>query len=149
MDKLEFLDRLRMTLSGSVSARVVEENVNYYENYINSQMRMGYAEEEVLRSLGDPRLIAKSIISANDPYNSGHSANSSQEVYEDDYYVQDRRKGELRVHGMPRWLKVLIVCLIIFGIINVVTSVISALLPFALPILLVYFLVKLFRDWLN
>lgn len=149
MDKLEFLDRLRMTLNGSVPARVVEENVNYYENYINSQVRMGYEESEVLRSLGDPRLIAKSIISANDSYHSNYNANGNREVYEEDYYVQERKRAEVRTGGIPKWLKILIVCLIIFGIINVVATLISALLPIFFPILLVYFLVKLFRDWLN
>ena len=149
MDKQEFLDRLRIALNGNVTARVVEDNVNYYENYINSQIRMGYAESEVLNSLGDPRLIAKSIISANESTNAGNKNHSNQEVYDNDYYMQERQSTQLRVKGMPRWLKIAIVCLVIFAIINVVATVVSALLPIVFPVLLIYFLVRLFRDWLN
>ena len=149
MDKLEFLNRLRMTLNGSVPTRVVEENLNYYENYINSQVRMGYSEEEVLNSLGDPRLIAKSIISANGSNASSYGSNSYQDIYEQEQYVQERQRGELRVKGMPRWLKIVITCLIIFGIINIIATVVSVLLPMVFPVLLIYCLVKLFRDWLN
>ena len=65
MGKQDFLDKLRASLSGNVPARVVEDNVAYYADYINTQLRMGQSEEMVLSGLGDPRLIAKSIITAN------------------------------------------------------------------------------------
>ena len=149
MDKLEFLNRLRMALSGSVPVQVVQENVNYYENYINSQVRMGYSEEEVLYSLGDPRLIAKSIISANESNNAKNRSNSYQDIYEQEQYVQERQSTELRVKGMPGWLKIAITCLVIVGIIKIIATVLSVLLPLVFPIMLIYFLVKLFRDWLN
>ena len=61
----EFLDKLRLALSGQVAASQVEESIAYYREYISTQIRMGQSEETVLRNLGDPRLIAKSIISAN------------------------------------------------------------------------------------
>ena len=59
MDKQEFVDRLRMALNGRVSPGLVMDNVNYYEDYINTEIRKGRTEEEVLESLGDPRLIAR------------------------------------------------------------------------------------------
>ena len=65
MSKQEFLDKLRAALSGNVPAKLVEENVAYYSDYINAQIRVGRSEESVLQSLGEPRLIAKSIITAN------------------------------------------------------------------------------------
>lgn len=149
MDKQEFLNRLRNTLSGSVPVRIVEENVNYYESYINSQMRMGLGEEDVMNSLGDPRLIAKSIISANDSNNSGRSTKDNYDVYDKEYDIKEQKNMELRVMGMPKWLGVLISCLVIFLIFYVITTLVSALLPIAIPCLLIYFLVKLFRDWLK
>ena len=138
-----------MTLNGSVSARVVEENLNYYEKYINSQVRMGYSEEEVLNSLGDPRFIAKSIISANEQNAFQNGNKNYQDIYEQEQYVQERKRGELRVKGMPRWLKIVITCLVILVIIKIIATVVSVLLPMVFPVLLIYFLVKLFRDWLN
>jgi uncharacterized membrane protein len=65
MNSQEFLDKLRLALSGQIMANQVEENIAYYREYISAQIRMGQSEEVVLRNLGDPRLIAKSIISAN------------------------------------------------------------------------------------
>ena len=59
MNKQDFIDRLRMALNGRVSPGLVMDNVNYYEDYINTEIRKGRTEEEVLESLGDPRLIAR------------------------------------------------------------------------------------------
>ena len=61
MNKQEFVDRLRMALNGRVSPGLVMDNVNYYQDYINTEIRKGRTEEEVLESLGDPRLIARTI----------------------------------------------------------------------------------------
>ena len=55
MNKQEFVDRLRMALNGRVSPGLVMDNVNYYQDYINTEIRKGRTEEEVLESLGDPR----------------------------------------------------------------------------------------------
>ncbi len=153
MDKQEFLDRLRMALSGNVSAGLVEENIKYYEGYINTQVRLGYPEMEILSSLGDPRLIAKSIIMANNGSFSENTASGysggEDDLYHQEYYAEKRNNNALKVMNMPRWLVILIVVLIIFGVISLVTSLISALLPFAVPVVIIYFLIKLFRDWLN
>jgi uncharacterized membrane protein len=65
MNKQDFIDRLRMALNGRVSPGLVMDNVNYYEDYINTEIRKGRTEEEVLESLGDPRLIARTIIQTN------------------------------------------------------------------------------------
>ena len=149
MNKQEFIDRLRMALSGKVSARLVEENVSYYEEYINSQVRMGSSEESVLASLGDPRLIAKSIITANEGENSNTSGSGAQSSYQDQYAAQKQQNGSLKVVNMPRWVAILITVLIIIVIISIVGSIISALIPIIPIVLIIILLVKLFRDWLN
>ena len=64
MDRESFITELRMALSGKVNPAVIEENISYYNEYITGQVRMGQTEEEVLDALGNPRLIAKSIIEA-------------------------------------------------------------------------------------
>ncbi len=65
MERKEFIDKLRGALNGNVSPALVEENIRYYHEYINSEMRNGKSEEEVLDALGDPRLIARTIIETN------------------------------------------------------------------------------------
>lgn len=56
-----FLQELRIALQGRIPQAQVNENLNYYENYIIEESRKGRTEEEVLASLGDPRLIAKTL----------------------------------------------------------------------------------------
>ena len=65
MDKKEFLEKLAMALAGQVSGRVIEENIAYYDQYISDEVRRGKPVSQVLEELGDPRLIARSIIEAN------------------------------------------------------------------------------------
>lgn len=62
MTKQEFLDNLYDQLSGEVPSSVVSDNVNYYRNYIDGEINSGKSEYDVLDSLGNPRLIAKTII---------------------------------------------------------------------------------------
>ena len=64
MTKKQFLEELKISLEGMVSPMVVQQNMNYYENYISEQIRNGKSEQDVLKELGNPRLIAKSIIDA-------------------------------------------------------------------------------------
>ena len=43
-----------------------EIHIRYYEDYIQSQVRGGRSEQEVLQELGDPHLIAKTLIDTDD-----------------------------------------------------------------------------------
>ena len=58
MDRQEFLEKLRLSLNGRLPAQAVAEHISYYEDYINTEIRKGKSEEEVVGMLGDPRLIA-------------------------------------------------------------------------------------------
>ena len=62
MNKTEFLQQLREALDAELSSRAVEENIRYYREYISDEERKGRTEEEILNELGDPWLIAKTII---------------------------------------------------------------------------------------
>ncbi len=61
MNREEFLRQFREALAGKVPESVINENAAYYRNYINSQVSSGMSEEDVLRGLGDPRLLAKTL----------------------------------------------------------------------------------------
>ncbi len=155
MSKQEFINRLQAALNGRVSPAAVAENVNYYEDYINTQIRLGKSEEEVLESLGDPRLIARTIVetSGKDARGTGTAG-----AYSDSYYRQpqgdsrydggqDRKdRKNFRIHG---WMWTLVISLIVILGLSFVFSMVSFLAPVLIPILFVLFLVKLFRDWLN
>ena len=64
MTRKEFLDLLESSLTGQVPPSVVASNLQYYRDYIAGEVAKGRSEESVLEELGDPRLIARTIISA-------------------------------------------------------------------------------------
>ena len=65
MTTREFIMLMESSLRGEVSEAVIQENINYYEGYIREQIAAGRNEQEVLEMLGDPRLIARTIIDTN------------------------------------------------------------------------------------
>lgn len=62
MTKREFLEELKDALSEQLPQNQVAEHVSYYMNYIEKRKRSGSSEDEVLDMLGDPRLIARTIL---------------------------------------------------------------------------------------
>ena len=153
MNKQEFIDRLRAALNGRIPQASVEENVNYYQDYINTEMRKGKTEEEVLELLGDPRLIARTIIQTTPGAAQGadfeyESSGRDSRAYGDQEAYREQQ-GNSWFFRMPRWLLVLIVALIVLVVLSVVFSILSFLAPFIVVMAAVVFFVKLFRDWLN
>lgn len=163
MNKQEFTDKLQEALNGNVSAGVVRENVAYYEDYISTEVRKGKTEREVLQALGDPRLIARTIMETNGTgYRSGayqdagyQNAGSGNTEYQGSGYRQGsygdsgNTNVAKRSFRMPVWAWIVLVVVIIALIISAVCSVLSFLAPVLIPVLVIVFLVKLFRDWLN
>lgn len=157
MNKQDFVNRLRMALNGKVSPALVSENVNYYENYINTEIRKGRSEAEVLQSLGDPRLIARTIIETNtkgsqeehqgaDYQSSSYRSAGYQNEGNTNHYDNSGAEKKFR---LPAWLFVIIIGVIIFLVLGVVMTILSFLAPAIIVFVVVIFLIKLFRDWLN
>jgi len=160
MNRYEFIDRLRAALNGRIPANQVEDTINYYQDYINSQISSGKSEAEVMSVLGDPRLIARTIIETTQPMSDNGNMRSSSGSYQRESYqgntqgtynnYQETSGQTTQKHvRMPGWLVAIIVCLVVFLLLSVVFSVLSFLAPIIIVIAAVVFLVKLFRDWLN
>ena len=66
MNKKEFLQALRGELINSVSGQIIEEQLRFYSEYIDTEMDRGRGEEEVVAELSAPNLLARSIIEAAD-----------------------------------------------------------------------------------
>lgn len=64
MNKKEFLQALRGELINSVSGQIIEEQLRFYSEYIDTEMDRGRGEEEVVAELSAPNLLARSIIEA-------------------------------------------------------------------------------------
>ncbi|MCR5649847.1 MAG: DUF1700 domain-containing protein [Lachnospiraceae bacterium] len=133
MTKEEFLDELRSSLSGSVSADVINENLNYYENFINIEIRKGRDADEVLSELGSPRLLAKTIIDTAPAHerrtvDAGPDDQSESPASEDSFI-------------MPWWM----ILIVIFGLIAAVIlffTIASAVLPVVIIIAVIFFVIR-------
>ena len=142
MDKQEFINRLRSALNGKISPSLVEENAAYYADYINTQIRLGKSEEEVLAHLGDPRLIAKTIVMAND----GTAFEESVPDHE-----QDREKPVRRffLNRLPAWASMILYFAVAIAVLWLALAAFAVLFPYLLVASLLIFCVKLFRSWLK
>ncbi|MDD7266970.1 MAG: DUF1700 domain-containing protein [Lachnospiraceae bacterium] len=62
MTQREFMQELLDSLAEELSSVQVEENRRFYEAYFAQEKQKGRSEAEILAELGDPRLIAMTII---------------------------------------------------------------------------------------
>ena len=134
MNKQDFLDGLRRNLSSINDYNFINDTIAYYENYIESQMRMGKLEEEVMQQLGDPRLIAKSIKAT---YASeGAEETNGYQGFEQEGNTTRRRfvNSTFNFNGkqirMPSWLLKAIVIIVLLVAFFIVFTVLRWLAPF-------------------
>lgn len=145
MNRAEFLEKLREALTNAVSLAVVNENVNYYNQYISDEMAKGRSEREVLDELGDPWVIAKTIIDMQEQTQSYGGAD--YETKRGGYQSNDTGKSRVKVFAFDSWWKrlLLILCLvgIVFLIFSVITGIISLVAPILVPVLVVVIIVRM------
>lgn len=147
MTKYEFIEKLRAALSVSLNYNAVNDNVRYYEDYIDTQLRQGKSEQEVLDGLGDPRLIAKTIIEANKAAGNIGSAEGTEDTYGGrEQGGNNYKTGNRKVYRIPSWILWILVILILFFVLSMVTSIISLIFPILFPVLIVVFVIKFFGS---
>ena len=152
MSKQEFLQRLRETLTGEVPGNVIEDNIRFYDEYISTEVKKGSMEDEVIASIGDPRLIAKTIMEANENASaSGKSyyesySGSTRNVYEDQ---EDTGHG-MHYIDLSKWywkaLALGALILVFFLTATILTGIFSLLIPLLGPLFLVLLILWFFRG---
>ncbi|MBE5869580.1 MAG: DUF1700 domain-containing protein [Lachnospiraceae bacterium] len=133
MTKQDFLNELRSLLTGEIEQKAVEEHIRYYEEYISARIRQGEAEEEVLRQLGNPRLIARTIVDA-DP-----GETTDARAVEKEYTSSNE---SIRICKAPSWLAVILVVLAVVSVLLLLILFIWWLAPVILTVWLVIVLIK-------
>ena len=142
MTKTDFTEQLRRSISNVSDYQFVNDTVKYYEDYIDSRIRKGETEESVLESLGDPRLIAKSIIATREAAAEGGRYDDYVDRGNSDAMEGSDRKtfviGGRRI-SLPLWaakviggIGAVLVVLILFFIGRALFPVIVALVLFGL-----------------
>jgi len=102
MTKIEFVDSLRRHISVVNDYAFVNETVEYYQNYIETAIAKGMTEEDVMAELGDPRLIAKSIIASRGLDDINTVTEDDQAVTADNNVHFTTKRG--RHLSLPVWL---------------------------------------------
>ena len=151
MTKDEFLRGLQNALVGEVPSSVVNDNLRYYEEYIVTEIRKGKTEEEVMEMLGDPRLIARTII---DTYTGDNAAyadsvwRESRGFNEENAMEEDRQEQYgPNIHFVGGWkliLALFVIFAVIIGLMVVFLQVMGYLVFFFGPFILVGLLVMFF-----
>ena len=145
MDKNEFLDKLRLSLNGKIAPETVNSTLNYYDEYIRTEMQEGRTETEVMEALGDPRLIARTIAETKGGQLNSQSAGT---VDEPEQRFHGTSELQNRVHTIPGWVWLVGFIIVLVLIVSFVFKLLSVLWPVIAVLAVVIFLVKLFRDWL-
>ena len=155
MNKKEFLEVLRQSLVGEVSPIVLEQNIKFYNEYISSHSDK--SEEEIIDEIGDPRLIARTIIETEKIPEQGSFGFNNYDDYDnrrsyDDYKNKDYRNTSNRRSGYIRikWYhKLALMCLAIFLVLIVLRAgwlLLRLLSVFIVPIIIISILWYMFRD---
>lgn len=150
MTKETFLSQLGNALSGNMDSGKVNENLRYYSEYISGEVQGGKTEEEVLQMLGDPWILARTLIDAD-------NGTDRETVYETGGTYENQSAGRNRngdaggkEQESGKWWKKLLLVLFVIMIVLLVFAIISGVIrifaPFVLPILLVILVIRILKG---
>uniref|UniRef100_UPI004055C3CB DUF1700 domain-containing protein n=1 Tax=Agathobacter sp. TaxID=2021311 RepID=UPI004055C3CB len=141
MTKEIFIDTLRRALYGKLDDRTLTDHIRYYENYILQEMSSGKSEQEVLNELGDPRLIARTILDTS-------NAHSSYGEYTVSDEADEGEENSVKVQKFEGWKATLLMAAIVLFVLLVlifVFKIVIALLPMLIVIAVIVWIAK--RIW--
>ena len=151
MSRREFLEILRGQLAGQIDRGKAAAHVRYYEDYIQSQVRSGRNEEEILAELGDPRLIARTLIDTDDGTQVYEESGYSQEEYgSDDYAGKVDRSASVKHRSfkldLSTWYGKAIVIAAAVAIVVLLATFLVAVAPFLIIFGAVLYFISWFRK---
>lgn len=156
MSKKEFLDILYNQLSGQIPEGSVAAHVQYYRNYIEDEQQKGRTETDILNDLGDPRLIARTLldteVGAGNPQNgSTYSAiyNEADSDY-NEYDSSDSARGHVKKHSfkldLSTWYGKVAVILIAAVVLLLLVTILGILIPVVIVAGVIMYIVSQFRK---
>lgn len=160
MTKNEFLSILRDSLAGNVPSEVINENISYYRDYIEHSDK---TESQVLEELGDPRLIARTIIDsfiaekgpmadfytkqARDEYRGSYDNSSSYDSGTGDDYSNSGSRFSIKWYD--KLLGIIIIVVVAMLILALGAVALNIFFRIILPLIVIYFVVKFIMERLT
>ena len=155
MTKQEFLEGLRERLLEEGANVLVPENLNYYDSYIEEEKQKGRTEEDVLEELGNPALIARSILEAagyevdgvpdGEPRGYDNARTTEEEQFSQQFSERMEHTEESFRPVTDKVMPWVILAGVLFVIVILVLGLFAILSYFLVPILIVIVIVRLVR----
>lgn len=142
MTKQEFLEGLERHLRGQLSENQIRRHVEYYREYIDKEVTTGKSETEVMGMLGDPWLIAKTLIDSD----AWETSNSGETFVHGDEEFMDEEHGKVKKLDLTTWYGKLGVILIAAAALFLLFTIVSALIPVVIVLAIVGVIVRAFRK---
>lgn len=137
MNKTEYLNTLEKALVGRIDPDKLRDTMSYYNDYFYMEQSKGIKESDIIEKLGEPRLLAKSIITAE---------NESLNNREVDYYGTEDESVTSKKIQIPFLIVILIIVLMFFAIISLIFKIASVLLPIILPVVILWGIISYIRK---
>lgn len=151
MSKKEFLTLLRNSLEGYIPQEEVEENIAYYQTYFQESEE---SEKTLIQELGDPRLIARTIIDAYKAskgpmadYYTEQARSEYSKAHSDVYEEEAKAEKAKRVKHNLTWILIVAggVVLLLF-LLAILGTVLTYLFPVIVVVLIIMILLGVFRE---
>lgn len=138
MSKEEYIDALERKLWDRLDPDQLRDIISYYRDYFAMEAAKGISEDETIRKLGDPALLAKSIL----------TAESSKEETTEHEIEQDMQRQRRRFQSSKLIVPLVIVAVLVVlcAIIGLIFSVVSALLPFLFVLAFAFLVFSCFKN---
>ncbi len=147
----DFLEELKDALDGEIPPTQIEVNLKYYRDYVKQREQQGKTEEEILNELGEPRLIARTII------DTSHLNKNTEKKYNTTYQKKDSYTDtenpdlSSNVYHMPLWLFKVIAIIVILLIISILFWIggmaVKLILKIGIPLLIIYLLYSVIKEF--
>jgi len=136
MSKADFIDGLGKSLMGKVDDNEYRKQIEYYSSYISREVASGRSEEDVIAELGDPRLIAKTIVHTytmkDNPINNRYRNYDNNTSYEEENFTdKEGRKGMDKLAIKRLLYTIIVICVVLF-LVSFVLKLFSLVLPIIL-----------------
>lgn len=138
MNREAYINALERKLWDHLDPDQLRNIISYYKDYFAMEAAKGISEEETIRKLGDPALLAKSILAAEGSKGESAEPEMGQGM--------QKRYREFRGDKLLVPLVIVAVLIVLCAIIGLIFSVVSALLPFLFVLAFVFLIFSFFKN---
>ena len=151
MNKQEFIQKLEEALSGMVDGATLRNQLEFYHEYFQDEIRKGRTEMEIADELGDPWAIAKNLEKTTGYYTGGQDErqNTSRGDIQEDAGMGGSNGKSFVYHtnsGFGCWIFAILFLLIVIGILSLFVGVVKIFAPILFPVLIIVLVIKLFQN---